>query len=177
MLKRFLGWFWSGPPGSRCSVDKRHFRDLLLGLELGVGVSCFCVVPIVVQEALLRPLEVHARLQGKILQHFLLLGRQGGHGAGGGCGRRHDERFADFRVVGLSDEQLVVPCYLKIKDKTFIFKGIRIYHCANNYFYVLAFHLFHFGKTNSWFYHMIKWPFIPGFLSLFLTTTPWHLHT
>lgn len=90
------------------SLHECHFWDFALALEKSKGLGRSGVVPVVVLKALLRPLEVHARLRRECLQHFLLLWGEGGHGAGGRRGRRHGESSLDLIGAGIPHKQLVV---------------------------------------------------------------------
>lgn len=101
----FTQEFLGHSPGS---LHKRHFWDLILGLEKSESLGRSGIVPVVVLKALLGPLKVHAGLARECLQHFLLLWGEGGHWAGGRCGSWHGKGSLALFRAGIPYKQLVI---------------------------------------------------------------------
>lgn len=60
------------------------------------------------QHSLLKPLEIHPRLSGESLYHFLLLLAEGGPGTAGVCGHWDRECALGFLGAGVPHKQLII---------------------------------------------------------------------
>lgn len=60
------------------------------------------------QHSLLRPLEIHPRLGGESLPHFLLLLAKGGPGAAGGCGHWDRGYALGLLGAGVPHKQIII---------------------------------------------------------------------